>query len=498
MKGMPTFFILLILAALAYWGHSSGWQFPKPGAAMSGSSAEDDWCEEHGVPDSICVECHPEKFPPPSFFTACDLHHLVNCPLCHPEAAQVQGAVAVPKYDTQEAFRLMSRQENNPDCQLVRRRLQLASLETVDQLGLEFDVVEEQDMIESLEAPGEIIYDPASVVRLSSRVPGTIWEVFSRLGDHVGRGALLALIDAPGVATAKAELAEAVVQFAVARTRYTSLKESEGTFSRNTLLVAKADRDMALVRASLATQVLANLGLTPPENLSELEPDALMDTLRFLGIPEELAADLKKRTSTSGLYPLRASVSGNVIGTQLVKGENVGTSEELARIADLQNMLVRLVLPASSAAFVRLNQKIEFIPNTGTRALGGNISWISTTVDERTRTVEIRATLRESGEQLRAGVFGTGRIILREAPATLVVPRESVQWDGSCNVVFVRDKNFLTEDGPRIIHVRQVRPGTRDDTSIEILAGVRRGEVVASRGSDVLRAKLLSGNLGAG
>ena len=50
-----------------------------------------------------------------------------------------------------------------------------------------------------------------------------------------------------------------------------------------------------------------------------------------------------------------------------------------------------------------------------------------------------------------------------------------------------------------MFHVRQVRIGAADDeATVEILAGVLPGEVVATEGSNVLLAQLLRSNLGAG
>ena len=43
-----------------------------------------------------------------------------------------------------------------------------------------------------------------------------------------------------------------------------------------------------------------------------------------------------------------------------------------------------------------------------------------------------------------------------------------------------------------------VRPGIKAGDSIEVIAGLLPGEVVVSKGSGVLRAELLKGNLGAG
>src|SRR5579885_1773568 len=54
-----------LLGVLA-WGHHSEWTLPQF-SVLTGDAAEakDDWCDQHGVPDSQCVECKPELMPRP-------------------------------------------------------------------------------------------------------------------------------------------------------------------------------------------------------------------------------------------------------------------------------------------------------------------------------------------------------------------------------------------------------------------------------------------------
>jgi cobalt-zinc-cadmium efflux system membrane fusion protein len=78
------------------------------------------------------------------------------------------------------------------------------------------------------------------------------------------------------------------------------------------------------------------------------------------------------------------------------------------------------------------------------------------------------------------------------------VPSEAVQWDGSCHVVFVRDRRWFEKGPYKFLHTRTVRPGVRDGKYTEIIVGVLPGEVVAAKGSGVLRSQLLKNNLGAG
>jgi cobalt-zinc-cadmium efflux system membrane fusion protein len=64
--------------------------------------------------------------------------------------------------------------------------------------------------------------------------------------------------------------------------------------------------------------------------------------------------------------------------------------------------------------------------------------------------------------------------------------------------VFVQDKNYHVEGGPKVYHVRKVVPGTTDDQTTEIITGVLPGEIIAVKGAGVLRSELLKNNLGDG
>ena len=63
-RQMPTVGVMLALAGLGVYGHRSDWKLPKFSTLTGNSTAErDDWCREHGVPESQCVECDPDRLP---------------------------------------------------------------------------------------------------------------------------------------------------------------------------------------------------------------------------------------------------------------------------------------------------------------------------------------------------------------------------------------------------------------------------------------------------
>ena len=215
-KHTPTLLVLAVLAGLGVYGHRSGWKLPKFAAlAGNGVAEREDWCEEHGVPESQCVECHPDLLPRGKDFGWCKEHGVANCPLCHPEVAQLKQTPVVSDADRQRAARAMSSasgQENNAICKNYRRRIQFASLESLKKAGVDVGLVERRPISESVFANGQITYDQTRLANLSSRLPGTVWHVEKNVGDRVRAGDVLALVDAAEVGRAKTELIQSLAQ----------------------------------------------------------------------------------------------------------------------------------------------------------------------------------------------------------------------------------------------------------------------------------------------
>src|SRR5437773_10783470 len=64
LRGLPNLVVFSALAGILYFGHRHEWKLPKLSALAGGATqAEDDWCAEHLVPESICVECRPDRLP---------------------------------------------------------------------------------------------------------------------------------------------------------------------------------------------------------------------------------------------------------------------------------------------------------------------------------------------------------------------------------------------------------------------------------------------------
>jgi cobalt-zinc-cadmium efflux system membrane fusion protein len=504
-RGVSTAAVVGAMTGLAIWGHFSQWQLPKFSALVGAASeASEEWCEAHNVAEAECIECKPELLPVGKDYGWCKVHGVAQCPLEHPEIAQLKSIPNVTPDMVERAGRALAlkpRPENNSHCLLHQKRIQFASHEAVEKAGIDIAVVTERSIVEAAVANGEVVYDQNRMAHLASRVAGAVWQVEKQVGDRVNKGDLLALVDAAEVGKAKSELLQAIAQLRLKRVNFERLKPlANSVVSSRQIAEAEAALDDAKIRVQSAQQSLVNLGLAlRADDFLDLDMTEIARRIQFLGIPEEAAEKLDVASTTSNLFPIRAPLDGIVIDRHIVAGEVVDISTTLFAVADISRMWLMLNIREEDARYVSPGQTVLFRPaSKGEAEIQGVVGWISTAADEQTRTIKIRVDLPNADGRLRANTFGSARIVLREEPKAIVVPTTAMHWDGTCHVVFVRDKSYHEPESKKFFHVRSVRPGVQEGDMTEIIVGLLPGEVIASKNSVVLEAQLLKSNLGAG
>jgi cobalt-zinc-cadmium efflux system membrane fusion protein len=503
----PTFAVVALLGGLAVWGHLTDWSMPKFSTLIGQGVAQvEAWCQEHNVPEAQCIECNKSLLPAGQDYGWCKEHGIAQCPLEHPDLAQLKTTpviTAAMRERASRALALRPRLENNSRCALHLRRIQFASAQAVEKVGIDIAIVQERLIVEAITANGEVGYDQTRLAHLPSRVAGTVWRVEKQIGDKVKTGEILALIDAAEIGRAKGEFLQSISQLRLKQAsveRLRPLAEGQVVAVRQ-FREAEAAYQEAKIRLLSAQQTLVNLGLPArAEDFADADPEEIARRIQFLGLLPDLVQRVSTGEATSNLFPLRAPLDGVVVERRVVEGEVIDTSTPLFDVADISHLWMMLHVQQEEAKYLTIGQKVLFRPSHAgdEPEIGGAVAWISTAADDQTRMVRVRVDLTNNDGRLRTNTFGTGRIVLREEPQAIVVPSEAVHWDGTCHVVFVRDKNFLQPDAPKFFHVRSVRLGVKDGGTTEVIAGLLPGEIIASKNSVVLEAQLLKSNLGAG
>jgi multidrug efflux pump subunit AcrA (membrane-fusion protein) len=130
-------------------------------------------------------------------------------------------------------------------------------------------------------------------------------------------------------------------------------------------------------------------------------------------------------------------------------------------------------VPERAAAEVRNGQELRLsIDAVSGRVFPGEVTRVAQVVDASTRTLALEARLLNGEKLLRPGLAAHGTILIRQDTGVPFVPAEAlVQIAGASQV-------FVVIDGR--VEARGVTTGRRETGWVEIVRGVRPGEMVAT------------------
>jgi len=112
------------------------------------------------------------------------------------------------------------------------------------------------------------------------------------------------------------------------------------------------------------------------------------------------------------------------------------------------------------------------------REFRGQITAINPGVEEKTRTVRVRATLENPELLLRPGMFAEVATILPARQDLLTLPRTAISFAPYGDSVFVVEKT----DGQDIVFRRPVTTGETQQGRVEIVSGLEKGDRVVIAG----------------
>jgi cobalt-zinc-cadmium efflux system membrane fusion protein len=473
------------------------------------------FCKGHGVPEVFCYQCDPDLIP--GFKAAgdwCKAHARPEsqCAICKgdgrhedegdhdghghgdegdhdghgheegdghghgDEAPGDQGAAPLPPRDLEiqraavELNGPRHRLPPAPGCTTHDLRVRFRTPEVEAQVGLGLLPLGRGPMAETVVANATLSFDQNHHAHLTPRAVGIVREVLVDVGDRVEAGDVLATVDSQELGTAKAALLQAqagVDLWQKNRDREKDLR-LQGIASERKLLEAETRLTEARIERTGAEQRLRNLGLS-----------------------EEDVARVARKRDTSSLLPVVAPFAGEVVSRHAVVGEVVDTGHALVELTDPSRLWAMVDLYEEDLLQVEKGQRVLFdFDGLPGRVFTGPIHWISRTLDSKTRTLRARVVLENPDGLLRAEMFGRARVELSRQDA-LRVPKEAVQWDGTCNTVFVRQEAGVYEP-------RRVWLGLEDGAAYEVRAGLEAGEVVVTTGSFLLKTEVMKGSIGAG
>ncbi len=333
-----------------------------------------------------------------------------------------------------------------------------------------------QQMPQSVPLTGEVKAHENRTVNISSAVSGIVSKAAVASGQQVASGDLLLLIDSPDIAGAKGDYRRLLASLELAKK---AVQREERLFSKMVssqvdVETAKAQLSQAVIERANARTKLLNIGLSD-EDISTLER-APLETI-------------------TGLLAVRAPHAGIVLERAVSNGERVEPGKNLLLLSDLSQICVWADLKEDD--LIRLNGsrhnaavEVESMASPG-KVYKGTIDGISGIMNEQTRTAQARITLDNPEGLLKPGMFVTIRLMLPGGGDALAVPKVAVLADAGRTFVFVH------KEGDYWIR-RPVSLGATFNGFVEIKDGLSAGQKIIADGSFLLKSDVLRSKMGAG
>ena len=174
------------------------------------------------------------------------------------------------------------------------------------------------------------------------------------------------------------------------------------------------------------------------------ERDAARQVLRVLGLTDEVLASIDRGEPgvRAGSLPVRAPLEGTIIEKHAVVGELVEPGSDVMLLADLTTVWVwadiyeqdlpRLI-QARNQGPIPVNVLVRAFPG---QPFEGKIDYVGATMEERTRTVKVRATVENTDRLLRPGMFCEIRMGVGAREEVLAIPKGALLSDEGRDFVF--------------------------------------------------------------
>tara|TARA_R110002095_G_scaffold189017_1_gene166509 strand:- start:1288 stop:2829 length:1542 start_codon:yes stop_codon:yes gene_type:complete len=217
-------------------------------------------------------------------------------------------------------------------------------------------------------------------------------------------------------------------------------------------------------------------------------------SLRILGCEEQEIESINPEQQREKIshYSVRAPISGTVISKDVTLKEQVRPGTQILSIADLSTVWITADIYEKNIPLLNsLAGKPVRVFNEAwpDQSFEARIFFTGEIMDEKTRTVAMRAIATNADHLLKPGMF----VNIEFKPATgkevLTVPLSALQEHAGQDFVFVHTGGDQFEK-------RLVNLGKQNESSAVILEGLQPGERVVLNGGFILKSKMLEDLMG--
>lgn len=326
-------------------------------------------------------------------------------------------------------------------------------------------------------------------VTLAAEVPGRVVAVTREVGAPVATGELLARIDATDAELELTERRRALAE-SLARLGLTTLPEGEPDFAalpaieraRLEAANAKAKFDRAKTLHERVPPLISDQDFEDLRTAWSVAESA--ERVALLAAQAQLA-EARTRAAQIAVAERRIALCAHaappardgttaarfLVAERLVTvGDFVRAGDALYRLVDADPLLLVASVPERTAAGVEVGRPVTIAVAGASAPVRATVTRLRPEVDARSRSLVVEIVVPNADGRLFAGAFATVEIDTGTDPSVVVVPESAVRTFAGVRKV------FLAVEGKAVEKI--VATGRRLGASLEVLSGVKAGDVV--------------------
>ncbi|MCP4221154.1 MAG: efflux RND transporter periplasmic adaptor subunit [bacterium] len=179
---------------------------------------------------------------------------------------------------------------------------------------------------------------------------------------------------------------------------------------------------------------------------------------------------------------IKAPVSGYITSRIIEVGTRVAGNQQVYTVEDFSPLLIKVYVPASDIVNLKKEMQAEVYTDVLSGMIfKGRIKLINPRIDVQSGTVKVTIEVFDNSLRLKPGMFVEAKILVRNNPNALVIPKSAIFYKNGLPHVYV----FNRKEGT--VRKQEVETGINEDDTVEIISGLDDSRRIVTVGVEGLK-----------
>ncbi len=180
---------------------------------------------------------------------------------------------------------------------------------------------------------------------------------------------------------------------------------------------------------------------------------------------------------------VRSPIDGVVTARYIELGQRVNVNEALFQVADFNPLRARIFVPEKDMGRIFVGQQAKItVESEADTEFSGVVKMISPVVDPTSGTAKVTIDINDAKGKLKPGMFASVFINTETHKNTLIIPKKALVLESEVDQVYVYQEGVANK--------ARLKLGFTAGDSVEVLSGLKEGDLVVTVGQEGLRTGL--------